>query len=81
MGKRTISIIIIFASLSLVGLITTQTFWVKNAINLAEEQHDHRVDLALDDVLAELIDTTGISIRKPGVICNQNIPDANNFFH
>ena len=80
MGKRTISIIIIFASLSLVGLITTQTFWVKNAINLAEEQHDHRVDLALDDVLAELIDTSGISIRKPGVICNENIPDADNFF-
>jgi two-component system phosphate regulon sensor histidine kinase PhoR len=80
MGKRTISLIIVFASLSLVGLITTQTFWVKNAINLAEEQHDHRVDLALDDVLAELIDTSGISIRKTGVIYNGDVPDSENFF-
>lgn len=80
MGKRTISVIIIFASLSLVGLITTQTFWVKNAINLAEEQHDHRVDLALDDVLAELNDTSGITIHKPGVLCTGNPEGIENFF-
>ncbi len=80
MGKRTISAIIIFASLSLGGLITTQTLWVKKAVNLAEEQHDHRVDLALDDVLSELTDTTGIS-EKRRVQESTGIPQhTNNFF-
>ncbi len=80
MNKRTIRAIIIFASLSLVGLITTQTFWVKNAINLAEEQHDHRVDLALDDMLSELIDTSDVNMYKPGVICNMTLRSNTSFF-
>ncbi len=81
MNKRTIRIIIIFASLSLVGLITTQTFWVKNAIDLAEEQHDHRVDLALDDVLSELIDTTSGVYQKSGkMVCAGDIGDTGSFF-
>jgi two-component system phosphate regulon sensor histidine kinase PhoR len=81
MGKRTIRFIIIFASLSLGGLITTQTFWVKNAIDLAEEQYNHRVDLALDDVLEELIDTTGAPYQKSGrMICDENLPGTGKFF-
>jgi len=81
MGKRTIRLIIIFASLSLGGLITTQTFWVKNAIDLAEEQHDHRVDLALDDMLSELIDTSGGIYQKSGkMICAGNQSGTGNFF-
>jgi two-component system phosphate regulon sensor histidine kinase PhoR len=63
-----------------VGLITTQTFWVKNAIDLAEEQQNHRVDLALDDVLEELIDTSGIQIRKSGMICKDSLSMCGNFF-
>lgn len=81
MGKRTIAVIIIFASLSLVGLIATQTFWVRNAIRLAEEQHDHRVDLALDDVLAELLDTTIQSGVRTGIICSDSLATVRgNFF-
>ena len=56
MGKRTIQYIIFFSALSLSGLIVTQMLWVRNALNLAERQHSHRVDLALDDVLQELND-------------------------
>lgn len=82
MGKRTIRAIIIFASLSLGGLITTQTFWVKNAIDLAEEQHNHRVDLALDDVLSELIDTSGVAYQKAGrMVCSENMPGSGSFFN
>ena len=54
MKRRTIKIIIIFSAVSLLGLIITQTFWVQRAVNLAERQHDHRVDMALDEVVAEL---------------------------
>ncbi len=68
MRKRTIQIIILFSSLSLTGLILTQTFWVNNALDLAEKQHAHRVDLAMDDVIEELID------RKDTIIANY--PDS-----
>jgi two-component system, OmpR family, phosphate regulon sensor histidine kinase PhoR len=80
MGKQAIRLIIIFASISLGGLITTQTFWVKNAVDLAVEQHDHRVDLALDDVLEELTDTTGAGCEANGMICQGNEPGAGSFF-
>ncbi len=65
MGKRTIQYIILFASISLAGLIFTQAMWVRNALLLAEKQHAHRVDLALDDVLEELSSNLdSIAIKK-----------------
>jgi len=56
MARRTITLIIVFSTISLAGLIATQTLWVSNALKLAEKQHAHRVDLALDNILEELID-------------------------
>lgn len=67
MSGRTILYIIIFSSLSLVGLIVSQGIWVVRALDLAERQHSHRVDLALDDVLEELVDL------KDSVIINETI--------
>jgi two-component system, OmpR family, phosphate regulon sensor histidine kinase PhoR len=61
MNKRTIQLIILFSSLSLTGLIINQTLWVRNALKIAEKQHAHRVDLALDEVIEELNDSTSIS--------------------
>lgn len=56
MQRSHIIIIILFASVSLVGLTITQSFWVWNAVNLGEEQHDHRIDVALEEVIDELVD-------------------------
>lgn len=64
MGKRTVLYIIILSSLSLLGLIVTQTLWVRNALKLADQQHSHRVDIALDNVLEEMVgklDSTEVS--------------------
>ncbi|MGC9341701.1 MAG: hypothetical protein ACP5E3_03295, partial [Bacteroidales bacterium] len=79
MGKRTIQFIIIFSSLSLIGLILTQTLWVSNALSIAEKQHAHRVDLALDDILDELVDrkdSIEIKLRLEG----DSIYQAENLF-
>lgn len=54
MKKHKIKILIILSAFSLMGLIITQLFWIKNAIGLSEEQFDHRVSQALQDVLGEL---------------------------
>ncbi len=55
MKKNRIIGIIVVSSLALVGLIVTQLFWVNNALRLAEKQHNHRVNMALDEVLDEMV--------------------------
>lgn len=54
MTGKTLRLIIFFLVISLSGLIFTQTLWVNRAVNLAEEQHNHRIDIALGEVLNEL---------------------------
>ena len=62
MNKRSIRLIITFASVSLIGLIATQLFWVDNAFNLAETQYDNRVTIALQGALDEYVQSKeGIS--------------------
>jgi len=63
MKKSTIKLIIIFSAVSLLGLVVTQLVWVVNAVNIAEEQHAHRADLALDDVLTEMVTSNDTSIH------------------
>ena len=68
MQKSHIIIIILFTSIALVGLTVTQSFWVINALELEENHHDHRIDMALEDVMAEMIaanDTNLIKLRNP----------------
>ena len=59
MQRSQIIVIILFASVSLVGLTITQSFWVWDAVKLGQEQHDHRIDVALEQVIDELIGTGG----------------------
>ncbi len=39
---------------ALAGLLVTQYFWITNAFTLSEEQFDHRVTLALNEITTEL---------------------------
>jgi two-component system phosphate regulon sensor histidine kinase PhoR len=55
MGKRTILYIIILSTISPLGVIISQTWWVRNALDLADQQHSHRVDIALENVLEEMV--------------------------
>ena len=55
MNRKTIRIIILFATVSLVGIIATQFFWVKSAYNLEEKQFNERVFVALNNVTHELL--------------------------
>jgi two-component system, OmpR family, phosphate regulon sensor histidine kinase PhoR len=56
MRPPTFKTIIFIAFFSLLGLVCTQTFWVREEISLAKAQYDHRVDNALTDILKELQD-------------------------
>jgi len=62
MQRSHIILIIIFTAISLVGLIITQSFWVLNAVNIGEKQHDHRIDVALEEVIDELVNSNDTEI-------------------
>jgi two-component system phosphate regulon sensor histidine kinase PhoR len=50
-----IKLIILVSALALTGLILTQLFWVMKAIQLYEKQYNHRVDMALEDVITDML--------------------------
>jgi two-component system, OmpR family, phosphate regulon sensor histidine kinase PhoR len=54
MRPSTVKSIIIISSFALVGLVFTQTFWIREEIRLSSQQFDHRADYALRDVIEEL---------------------------
>ena len=66
MQRISIRIVIILSSLALVGLILTQLFWVINALQLSEQQYDHRVDMAIDDVMQELVYNNDTTVNTSG---------------
>ena len=58
MQRSNIKLIIIVSTLALVGLILTQLFWVMKAVQLAEKQYNHRIDMAMEDVINEMMGTS-----------------------
>lgn len=56
MNRKTIRTVIFLAIFSLIGIVATQIFWVKNAYNLQEKQFSDRVHVALTNVTHDLLD-------------------------
>lgn len=54
MKKKAVFFIILISSLSLVSLVIIQLFWINNAFDLAEKQFDHRVNVSLNETIAEM---------------------------
>lgn len=54
MKKKSVFFIILFSSISLVILVMVQILWMNNAFDLAEDQFNHRVNLALTETIAEM---------------------------
>ncbi len=70
MKNITIKIIILFTVFSLTGLIGMQLYWMVNAVKLSEKQYDHRVNLALKNVIRDLL-------KKGSISPNQQTTSAN----
>lgn len=54
MSRRFIQILIVFISITLVGLIYIQTMWIHNATRIKEEHFDQMVRLSIDAVILRL---------------------------
>ncbi len=63
MNKHTLQIIVFLTAISVIGIIVTQTFWIRKSIIIAQKQFDHRADKALGDIVDELKNYTDTSFR------------------
>ncbi len=67
MSRAAIRNIILLAFISLAGIIATQIFWVKKAIDLKEQQFDHRAYVALKSVSDRLIQDSKYKVQLDGI--------------
>ncbi len=59
MHRNTIRWVVLFAALSIIGIIIIQLYWVNQAYSLGEKQFTHRVDMALNDVADKVLTFSG----------------------
>lgn len=62
MKKRTIAILILFSSLSMLGIVFIQVYWVNNAVQLQAAQFDNKVQLILKSVVNRMFDERDIAL-------------------
>lgn len=67
MGRAAIRNIILLAFISLAGIIATQIFWIKKAIDLKEQQFNHRAYVALKSVADRLIQDSKFKVQLDGI--------------
>ncbi len=67
MSRAIIRNIILLAFISLAGIIATQLFWVKKAIDLKEQQFNHRAYVALKSVADRLIQDSKYKVQLDGI--------------
>lgn len=67
MSRAIIRNIIMLAFISLAGIIATQIFWVKKAIDLKEQQFNHRAYVALKSVADRLITDSKNKVQLDGI--------------
>ncbi len=76
MTNAPIRILIILATISLVGIVATQTYWVNKAISNEKQQFHHNVQMALNNVVESLCQVGGTDIPSGNPI--ERI--SNNYF-
>ena len=67
MSRAVIRNIILLAFISLAGIIATQIFWVKKAMDLKEQQFNHRAFVALKSVADRLIHDSKNKAQLDGI--------------
>ncbi|NUM49629.1 MAG: HAMP domain-containing histidine kinase [Flavobacteriales bacterium] len=85
MKRKIIRNIIVLATISLGGVIATQIYWVTKAFNLQEKQFNDQVQLALNDVVKNILsinhDTYSISNPVKQISSNYFIAQINDTLH
>lgn len=81
MNKRQLSLVIVVSVISICGLVVSQLRWISNAMDLSEEQYDHRVTLALNEVIEILSSSTESSRGCTNTTCEYYDPETSHLEH
>jgi two-component system phosphate regulon sensor histidine kinase PhoR len=82
MRSKLFTFIIIITFISLLGVVFTQVYWVRNAIGLKEEHFNHSVRIAMKTVLNRLIESNNdstlrrLSMPSPCYMDKTNVQDV-----
>ncbi len=79
MKRKAIVFVIVLTSVSLVGIVFTQLFWVKKSLDLKSEQFDNSVRIAMKSVLNQLMDIKNDSVFQQDLLlisCRKSKLDA-----
>ena len=68
MKRNTIRLIIVLGAVSIVGIVVTQVFWVKRALDLRETEFNHNVNLALKNVVESLCQYNGTDVPNSSIV-------------
>ena len=60
MPRRTIRWLTVFSALLIIGVVVTQIYWVKQALDLRHRQFNQNAHVALQDVAEELAKVNGV---------------------
>ncbi len=64
MKRKTIKILIFFSSIALAGIIFSQIYWVKEAVELRNDQFDYSVRIAAKSVVNQFLDKKNDSVFR-----------------
>jgi two-component system phosphate regulon sensor histidine kinase PhoR len=64
MKKKAIILILVLASVSLLGIVLTQLYWVTKTMDLKEEQFDNSVRIAMKSVINQMMNNKNYTIFK-----------------
>ena len=68
MTHRTLRLIVILATISIVGIVITQVYWVRRAFDLKERQFDQTVQVSLQDVAEKIANYNKSSLPSANVV-------------
>ncbi len=81
MSKKQFALVIAISAISLCGLVVSQLRWISNALDLAEKHYDHRVTLALNEVIEILSSSTESSRGCTNTTCEHYDPQVSHLEH
>ena len=70
MKKYLLHILITIMSISLIGIIVVQLFWIKNAINVKEAEYEENIREALENIASQ------IEIKQAAIFITENLNEV-----
>ena len=68
MNKRTITLLLVFALLSIFGIISIQIYWVQRAFDANRKQNEQKIQVALQNIAEKIADYSNTTLPSQSPI-------------